>query len=263
VITDYYNPTKILTTYYEGMSTGEIWGYESGGLFQSQEEIDNHADQTFLFGDWNTGDVRYVDLNNDGVINRGQNTFENPGDLHVIGNSTPRYLFGLSLGAAFRNFSVSVFWQGVGKRDMALGGNMFYGFTTWNQSSLFPHHLDYYRDEEATPYVGLGVNRDAYFPRPYLNDERGKNNETQTRFLQSGAYARLKNVQVRYTLPQSLTQKLGLQNIGVYFSGENLLTLTSRQEGFDPETAIDAEGEGPGKSHFAQSVLAFGLDLRY
>jgi hypothetical protein len=73
----------------------------------------------------------------------------------------------------------------------------------------------------------------------------------------------LKNVQVGYTLPQPFSQKLGLQHIGVYFSGENLLTLTSLPSGFDPETAIDADGRGPGKSHFAQSIFAFGLDLRY
>lgn len=262
-IIEYYNPTNILTTYYEGMDQGEIWGYQTVGLFQSQAEIDNNADQSFLFGDWNTGDIHYADLNDDGVINRGQNTVDNPGDLRVIGNSTPRYLFGLSLGAAYKNFSFSMFWQGVGKRDMALDGNMFYGFQNWNQSSLFPNHLDYYRDEEATKYVGLGVNTDAYFPRPYVNNERNKNYQTQTRFLQSGAYARLKNIQLRYSVPHPLVKKLGLGQASVYFSGENLLTVTSLPLGFDPETAIDADGRGPGKSHFAQTVLALGLDIRY
>lgn len=262
-ITRYYNPTQILTTYYEGMKQGEIWGYQSEGLFQSEEEINSHADQSFLFGDWKPGDVKYTDLNDDGRIDKGQNTVSEPGDQRIIGNTTPRYHFGLSLGAQYKNFSLSMFWQGVGKRDLALGGNMFYGFNTWNQSTLFPDHLDYYRDEEATEYVGLGVNTDAFYPRPYLNNERNKNQHTQSRYLQNGAYARLKNVQLRYTLSEDLSERIGMGRAAVYFSGENLVTLTSLPSGFDPETAIDADGWGHGKSHLAQAVFALGLELQF
>ena len=68
---------------------------------------------------------------------------------------------------------------------------------------------------------------------------------------------------MRYNVPRGFSERLGLQQVGVYFSGENLVTLTSLPSGFDPETAIDADGRGAGKSHFAQAILALGIDIRY
>ena len=172
-VTKYNNPTNILSTDYTGKRVGEIWGYTTEGLIQTQEEADQimQSDyQKFFHSVWNTGDVKYADLNNDGVVNNGKNTLEDHGDLSVIGNTTPRYQFSFTLGAEYKNFDFSMMWQGVAKRDLWLDSNMFWGFTTWNQSSLFVNeHLDYYRDQEADTYIGLGVNTDAYFPRPYLN----------------------------------------------------------------------------------------------
>ncbi|MDR9364387.1 MAG: SusC/RagA family TonB-linked outer membrane protein [Balneolaceae bacterium] len=266
VVTDFYNPNKSLTTFYEGMVLGEIWGYETEGLFKSQEEIENHADQSFLFGDWNTGDVKYRDLNGDGVINRGDNTVDNPGDRRIIGNSTPRYQFGIDLNLQFKNFQFSTFWQGTAKRDAAVGrpnASWYFGFRSPVQNNLFTNHLDYYRDQEETKYAGLGQNTDAFFPRPYQNGRQNrKNQQVQTRFTENAAYIRLKHAQIRYNVPSNLSQRVGITDASIYVTGENLLTFTSLQKGFDPDTAGLGQF-GVGKSHFLQRTFALGLDLSF
>lgn len=266
-VTKYPNPTGILTTDYSGKRVGEIWGYETVSLIQSQElanRINTSKSQNFINGQlWRTGDVEYRDLNGDGIINNGKNTIGDHGDLKVIGNNTARYQFGLNLSASYKNFDLGIFVQGVAKRDLWLSGNIFWGFNQWNQSSLFPNHLDYYRDAEAGKYSGLGINTEAYFPRPYSNaTQYAKNQQVQTRYLQNGAYVRLKNVQLGYTMPQSLLNWAKLKRARVYFSGENIYTFSKLPTGFDPETA--ALGElGNGKSMFSQAIWAFGLNVSF
>lgn len=267
-ITKYNNPTKILTTDYEGKRVGEIWGYTTAGLIQTEEEakeIMESGYQKQFHSTWNTGDVKYVDLNEDNVINNGKNTKDDHGDLSIIGNSAPRYQYSLSLGANFRGVDFSMMFQGVAKRDLWINSNMFWGFQSWNQSSLFvDDHLDYYRDKESDTYAGLGVNANAYFPRPYLiGASNDKNRKTQTRYLQNGAYLRLKNVQLGYTLPQTVTNKIALSRVRFYFSGDNLFTITGRfPKSLDPETATIGE-RGHGKSMNAQSIYSFGVEVEF
>ena len=267
-VTKYNNPTNILTTDYEGKRVGDLWGYTTEGLIQTQEEADKIMQtgyQNQFHSVWNTGDVKYADLNKDGVVNNGKNTLEDHGDLSIIGNTTPRYQFSLTLGAEYKGFDFSMMWQGVGKRDLWINSNMFWGFTTWNQSSLFvDDHLDYYRDKDADTYAGLGINTESYFPRPYLvNNQNNKNRQTQTRYLQNGAYARLKNLQLGYTLPKSLTEKIELSRVRVYFSGDNLCTLTGRfPHSLDPETSTIGS-RGHGKSMSAQTAFSFGIDVEF
>lgn len=267
VYTKYNNPTGILSSTYEGQKSGEIWGYKSIGLVQTQEQADElnaSGKQKFISGQvWNKGDVMYADLDGDGFVNKGDNTINNSGDWKVIGNTTPRYQFGLTLSANWKGFDVKAFFQGTGKRDLWLDGNVFWGFNGWNQSSLFPHHMDYYRDTEGDLFSGLGVNTDAYFPRPYSNTTTAsKNRQQQTRYLQNGAYIRLKNLQIGYTLPKSLLRKINVQDMRIYVSGENIWTKTSLSPGFDPETANMGE-LGNGKSMFTQSVYAVGLSVSF
>lgn len=266
IITKYNNPTGILTTDYVGKDAGEIWGYETIGLIKSQEradQINSSGYQKFINGQvWRTGDVEYRDLNGDGFINNGRNTLDDHGDRRVIGNSSRRYQFGLNLTANYKNIDVALFIQGVGKRDMWIDGNIFWGFRAWNQSSLFPHHMDYYRDTEASLYSGLGVNTEAYFPRPYSNTgQDDKNKQVQTRYLQNGAYARLKNLQIGYTIPPLLLSRIGLKGVRIYFSGENIYTWSKLPVGFDPETATLGDF-GSGKSMFSQAIWGFGLNIK-
>ncbi|MDR3059861.1 MAG: TonB-dependent receptor [Prevotella sp.] len=267
VYTKYNNPTGILSSTYEGQKSGTIWGYKTIGLIQTQEqadEINASGSQQFISAQvWRTGDVMYADLDGDGKVNKGNNTISDHGDWTIIGNTTPRYQFGLTLTAAWKGFDVRAFFQGTGKRDLWLDGNVFWGFRQWNQSSLFTHHMDYYRDTEGGLFSGLGVNTDAYFPRPYSNATTdSKNKQQQTRYLQDGSYIRLKNLQFGYALPQSLLRKISVQDMRIYVSGENIWTKTSLFPGFDPETANMGE-LGNGKSMFTQSVYAVGLSVSF
>lgn len=269
-VTKFNNPTNTLATDYAGKKVGEIWGYTTGGLIQTEEEatkITESQSQKFFYPTWRTGDVKYVDLDGSGAINNGKNTVEDHGDLSVIGNTTPRYQFGVTLAADYKGFDMSLFFQGVAKRDLWITGNMFWGFDSWAQCSLFTEHLDYYRDQPEEKYIGLGENTDSYFPRPYLTTEADKNKKTQTRYLQNGAYMRLKNMQFGYTLPKSVSQKIKMEKVRFFFSGENLFTVTGRfPEGLGPENALkvtDSSARGDSKSHFAQSVFAFGFDVQF
>jgi TonB-linked SusC/RagA family outer membrane protein len=267
VVTKYNNPTGILTTDYTGRESGEIWGYETVGLIQTKEQADQintSKSQNFINSQvWRTGDVMYRDLNGDGVINNGKNTVADHGDIKIIGNSTPRYQFGLTLTANYKGFDFSGFLNGTAKRDLWITGNMFWGFQNWNFSILYPHHTDYYRDTEGSTYSGLGVNKDAYYPRPYSQaSQYSKNQQVQTRYLQSGAYIRLKNLQLGYTVPKTLIDHIGLSRARVYFSAENLFTSTKLPIGLDPETANLGEF-GNGNTMFSLAVYSFGLNVSF
>mgnify|MGYP003471965446 FL=1 len=172
-ITKYNNPTMILTTAYADQKQGEIWGYTSAGLILDQvtaDAINSGSVQRAISGQvWKIGDMSYADLNKDGKVDFGNNTVGNTGDRRIIGNSTPRYQYGVTLTAEWKGFDLSMFWQGVGKRNLMLGDNFFWGFTGAVQSSIFKDHLNYFRDADATKYAGLGKNTDAYFARPYLD----------------------------------------------------------------------------------------------
>ncbi len=265
-ITKYNNPTGILTKPYAGMELGEIWGYVTKGLINTQERADeinaNNIQQAISGRQYNTGDIEYTDLDGDGLITRGDNTVYNPGDRKVIGNRTPRYQWGLKLQAQWKGFDLSTVWNGTLKREEMLTGNMQWGFQQTWWSTLLPVHLDYYRDAEADEYKGLGINLDAFYPRPYNNKSmNNKNQQTQTRYLQKSRYARLKNVTLGYTVPTSWLDKLRLEGLYVYLTGENLWTITPLMDHFDPETAnIGLES---GYSMPAQAVYTIGLNVKF
>lgn len=243
-ITKYANPTRSLTNYnssslssreyYQGQRLGEIWGLTTLGYFQSQEEIDNHADQTTVMSYPNDrvtepGDLKFADLNNDGVINSGNWTVDDPGDYKVIGNTTPRFNFGLDLSADWKNFDIRAFFQGVGKRDWYPNANnhYFWGLYAMPWTNVFKEHMDHWTPE----------NPNAKFPRPksYIAWNEKELGAPQTKFLQNAAYCRLKNLTIGYTIPQSLISKASISNLRVYFSGENLFTIKSLPPQIDPE----------------------------
>lgn len=224
-ITKFSNPTKLLGTHYVGEKLNEIWGYVSNGLFQSDEDA-KAADQSYLSGDsWGAGDVKYEDLNNDGKIDIGKNTLDDSGDRKIIGNSTPRYSYGITAGFDYKGFDFEMFWQGIGKRDYWLGGSQFWGFTDeW--CTPLTSSLDYWTED----------NRDAYFPRLHHYGVNGGNHQVSTRYLQNAAYLRLKNVVLGYTIPRSITEKVKISRLRVFVQGENLLTFTPLIDSYDPET---------------------------
>lgn len=262
-VTRYPNKTGNNGQWYAGRLNGEIWGYETIGIAKTQEEMDAHlatlpnGGQNGLGNKWSAGDIMYKDLNGDGKIDGGAGTLSEPGDRRIIGNTTPRYSFGLTLDAQWKGFDISVFLQGVGKRDYALGGPYFWGVNggQW-QSAGFKEHWDFYRPD-GDP---LGANLDSYYPRP-LFDGSGKNQQTQTKYLQNAAYIRLKNLQLGYTVPQQWISKAGIQYLRIFVSGDNLLTGTKLTKIFDPEVLGGDWGEG--KAYPLSRVISFGLNVNF
>lgn len=238
-ITRYSNPSGSLDQYYSGKKWGEIWGYETIGIAQTDQQMMDHlatlpnGGQDVLGNNWQAGDIMYKDVNGDGAVDNGANTITDHGDLVVIGNTTPRYNFGIDLTAEWKGIDVRIFLQGVGKRDYFQRSKYFFGSRGWDKwgTMVLVPHLDYFRDDPEDP---LGVNMDAYYPRPYFLTE--KNVQVQTRYLQNAAYCRLKNVQIGYTIPRKYTGKIGISNLRIYLSGENLATITKMTRLFDPET---------------------------
>ena len=263
-IDKYPNPSKNLgATYYNGSKLGDIWGYTTVGIAQTQAEMDAHiakANQDALGKNWTAGDIMYADLNGDGKVNNGQNTADNCGDLSVIGNTTPRYNFGLNLDAAWKGFDLKVFFQGTLKRDYAVssGDAMFWGgnVNKW-QATGFTAHLDYFRPDAND---ALGQNLDSYYPR--VAWDSGKNQQKQTKYLQNAAYCRLKNVTLGYTLPQNITEKWYVQNLRLFVSAENLFTITNFSELSDPEL-VDAGGWGFGKTYPLSKTFSCGLSVTF
>lgn len=261
------NPTySIDASYREGHYLGEIWGFETIGIAKTDKEMQDHlaslpnGGQDAIGSKWTAGDIMYKDINGDGKVSYGSSTVEDPGDRKVIGNYMPRYQFGLDLNASWKGFDLRMFFQGVMKRDYWVGGPYMFGYTgdQWNCAGL-TQMQDYFRDEN-TWSVKQGVNSvnlDSYLPRPINND--GKNLKTQTRYLQDASYMRLKNLTLGYTLPATITSKWGISNVRVYFSGENLLTFTSLNKQFDPETLSDSQGA----AYPLSRTYSFGLSVTF
>lgn len=260
-IDNYPNESKSLSTYYAGAKLGDIWGYETIGIAKADKEMQDHlatlnkGGQSALGSNWGAGDIMYKDVNGDGKIDGGKNTVLDPGDRRIIGNSTPRYNFGLNLDAAYKGFDLKLFFQGTMKRDYMPGDGttLFWGAVGYWQTNFFEPHLDYFRPENTTS--GLGANVNGYYPRPL---ENGRNRNAQTRYLQNAAYARLKNVTLGYTLPASLTQNYSVSNLRLFVSAENLFTLTSLKL-YDPETI--GVGNWDGSTYPLSKGISFGLSV--
>ena len=214
--------------------------------------------QSKLGSEWGAGDIMYADLNNDGKVDNGSYTFSDHGDLKKIGNTTPRYHFGLDMSANWKNFDVRLFFEGVGKRDYWTSSTSFWGID-WNgiwYTTPYVEHLDYFRAEASND---LAVNIDSYYPRPLIT-KANKNQQKQTRYLQNASYIRLKNFTIGYSLPKSFSRKFYINNMRLFFVAENLWTITGLKSMFDPE-GINGAYDGSGEYYPVQKTLAFGLSV--
>lgn len=260
VITKYDSPDGALAGYFPGKKLGEIWGYQVKGIAKSDLEMNewlsNHS-QSALGKNWGGGDLMYKDLDNNGSVNNGGNTITDKGDLSVIGNGTPRYAFGLNLGASWKFINISLFFQGIGKREVFFNNSAtFFGFAGEWQRSLFMEHLDYFR------YAGdpLGANLNPYYGRLRIDQN---NIQLSDRFVQDASYLRLKNIQIGFTLPKTAALSKHLQKARLYFSGENLFTFTNLMI-YDPEAIGSSISEyGPGKTYPMYRVFSAGLELTF
>ncbi len=269
-ITKFDNPEKSFAkNYYEGMRWGEIWGYRVDGYFLTDEEAASYpVDQSVVNAIINgsagaekglrAGDLKFIDKDGDNRISTGKNTVDDPGDMEILGNSQPRYNYGINLGFQWAGIDFAVFFQGVGHRDWYPDPNsiLFWGPYARPYTTLIPRdfHTEIWTEE----------NPDAYFPRPRGYTALDTNRElgvTNDKYLQNAGYCRLKSLTVGYTLPQKWTKKAKINQVRVYFSGENLVTWHSIHSDYiDPEMAV-AGGEQ--RIYPWQKTFMFGIDLTF
>lgn len=233
------NPTKKIASgsLYDGQEVGEIWGYVTGGILQKEDfELDANGDLvmgangmpiyhgTYFKGSQAyPGYVWYQDLNHDGVINTGQSTVDDPGDMKVIGNNTPRYRYNLTANFQYKGFDLDLMFQGVGKRDYWISSSSSYwgngagSWETYNQSWT-PERTD-----AKFPMYGYGLGSYA-----------------QTGYLLNAAYFKLKQAVLGYTFPKKWIEKIGLEKLRVNISGYNLFTISKVPKYYDSEYISDA-----------------------
>ena len=263
-----WDSNDFTNTKYTGKEYGEIWGFQTDRYFtwddfttDADGNITGYAegiasqkglekDKAFTYG---PGDIKFVDQNGDGVIDWGDGTKDNHGDLVKIGNETPRWQYSFRLGAEWKGFDIDLFFQGVGKRDM-WSPSAFVMPLTRGADAIYAWQTDYITEED---YVNKTIDQNAAYPRMFPGNAgqgvagssilgTGKNNfYPQDKYLINMAYLRLKNLTVGYTLPQHLTRKATIEKVRIYASFNNLADLVNHtaQYGFDPEVST---GRGTG-----------------
>ena len=275
-ITRFNNPDKLFVkNYWEGMRYGDIWGYHIDGLFASDEEAAAYGvDQSKVNGIINAstgninpvtgapgvraGDLKFADLDGNGAIDKGQEKVGDSGDLRVIGNSQPRYNFGINLGASWMGMDVSAFFQGIGSMDW------YPQYEVRQFWSLYARPFATFIPRDFQNMYWTEENPDAYFPRPrgyVAGVGTGRElTETNDRYLQNIGYLRLKNLTVGYTLPQNWTRKAGIERLRFYFTGENLFYWAPglHCDYIDPEMA---QTNGNLRIYPWQKTIMFGVDV--
>lgn len=229
----------------EGYPINTIWGYQTAGYFPSIDEVRGAAFQDNRTG---AGDIKYIDQNGDKVVTVGKGSKSDYGDLMLLGTTNPRYLFGFNFGFEVKGFDFSAFIQGVGKRNF-LAGSESVGplLVTWKQAMGI--HSDYWTPE----------NPNALFPRPFVGATH--NFGASDKWTFDGQYARLKNIQIGYTIPSLLSKKIGVSRARVYVSGQDIITVSAMGKFgtlFDPESANNADNDYP---YF--STASLGLNLSF
>ncbi len=226
-------PWKGSNTYTDvGLPFNSIYGYESMGLFQSDEEV---ANAPFQNSNTAAGDIRYKNQNGDDKIDAN--------DRVVIGDPNPHFLYGMNLGFDYKNFDLNMFFQGIGQKDRVIMDNFVRPFF---DSSIFKHHLDYWTPE----------NTGAKYPR-ILNKDDGTHNYQQSDYWMINAgYFRMKNLQIGYTIPREILRPAGFDRVRVYFSANNLFTVSDFVPGMDPESEKSV-------SYPFARTYSFGLNVQF
>ena len=277
-ITKFKNDQNLFSNYRVGQEIGEIWGLENDGYFKNKAEIDA-LDETGIIP-WGAlsiveGWPKYKDLDGNKKIERGLSA-NDPKDLKIIGNSTDRYSIGANLNMDWNGFDVSIFLQGVLKRDFYPHHYLFWGPYQQPYANVYPWNLDYYRAVADSPeqrakhsasYIAAGLadaNPNSAYPilQSWLADaNEGKGLDIpQTKYLLNGAYLRIKNVSIGYTVPAKFTNKLKISRLRVFVTGENLYEFSSIKKYIDPEAV------NQGSSAWAypfQRKYAVGLNLDF
>lgn len=224
-----------------GQSYNAFYGLKTAGIFQNQAEINGYKSTSggLIQPNAKPGDFRWVDYDGNGSIDDN--------DKHIIGNSIPKYTFGLTLNLDYKNFDLMAFAQG------AAGNKIFQGL----------RRLDILESNYTTKALGrwTGEGTSNNYPRLTNNDTNGNFTQMSDFYLEKGDYLRLKVVQLGYTLPTDLVSKIGASKLRFYLTAENLLTLT-KYTGFDPEIGGSVFGIDKGVYPQARTFM-FGANLQF
>lgn len=248
------NETKLIGKYYEGYEMGTIWGYVTDRYYTEDDFENGVLKPGIAVPDGVTpkpGDVLFKDFDEDGKIMNGR-TADDLRDQRIIGNNSLRFQYGINGGVNWNNFDFSFYIQGVGKRDLWVANELtFPGYYQWG--TLFTHLSDYWTPD----------NVNAKYPRVYqtgTSDRNyGSNVRAQTKYLQNGAYLRVKNISLGYTIPSAITQKWGIQQVKLNTSIENPFLFHHLPKGMDP--TLDNKGRGIG--YPVMKIYSFGLSLNF
>lgn len=227
----------------EGYALNTIWGYKTDGYFKSREEYEAYNVEQFNHAKVQGGDIKYLDLDGSGKIGNGGGTPDDPGDLVYLGTTDPRYVYGITLGASWKGFDLSLFFQGVGKRNFLVKTETLAPMlNTYNLP--WSIHQDYWTEE----------NPNAFWPRLYQGNDY--NYKTSDKWVQDASYIRLKNIQLGYVVPIS---KKYLERLRVYVSGDDLWEHSKVLDVLDPESPNDV---GSQMYPFFRTVT-FGVNLTF
>lgn len=233
---DDINMTKILVNA-EGNPINSFYGYVTNGLFQNQNEVDNASIQ--VPGGTSAGDIRFMDLDNNGVINDNDRTY--------IGNPTPEWSFSMNNSFAYKNFDLQIFLQGVA------GNDIYNANRIWQEGMAVPQNQT---AKVLDRWTGEGTSNSM--PRAVYSDPN-KNARHSSRFVEDGSYLRIKNLTLGYTLPTTISKKAYLQTVRLYMSCQNLYTFT-RYSGFDPE--VGANGVDLSTYPLTRTI-SFGVNVKF
>ena len=272
VITKYENPTKLLSDHYVGKVLGDIWGYTTDGLFATDEEAaayaavvnDKNANKGVYAGAAPTnilmaGDIKFVDVDSNGVINTGANTYDDPGDRKIIGNSKPRYNYSFRGDFNWMGIDLQLFFQGVGKMNWMPDANCIYFWNTYSyhRPTFIPKDFE----EKCWSSEEGADNSKALFPRRRGRMAASSYLVTSDYWLQNASYIRLKNLTVGYTLP---LKTKAVDKVRFYFTGENLWYWSPMKKWtseVDPEVATTS-AYGDCLYPYAKT-FSFGVDITF
>ncbi len=239
----------------QGYPVNTYFGYVFDGLIRNQAEL---IDYRFINGDTTRpregvpsnigiGDARYKDVNGDGKISLYGDTPGQGGDVVNLGNTAPRYTYGMNLNLAWKRFDLGVFFQGVGKRTLFRENDYRMPWSDWwRQPPLFYYNQTWNEDRPNAPY-----------PRLSHGDIRFWNYQPSTLQAINAAYLRLKNLQIGFSLPERLVARARMTRARVYFSGFDLWEKHSVKGGWDPESIAN------GFNYPFQRLYSFGLDITF
>ena len=261
-ITKFENEGGLIGNFYNGRKIGEIWGYVTDGYYTVDDFVGGTLDATLRNGtlkdgvvaiegrNVNPGDVKFKDLNGDGIINDGNNTLEDSGDRKIIGNSTRRYQYGVFGNVTYKNFDLSFVLNGVGKRDV--WANSAFQFPYRGEfETVFNHQLDYWTPD----------NTNGFYPRNYERgtENYGSNIRTQTKYLLDGSYLRIRNLALGYSFSNNILDKLNIKKLRVFMSGENLANWDNLPKGINTELS----NRGAGATYPFSTTYSLGLNLEF